>query len=153
MLAATTFSLIIPSHRLSNTLWVLRRLPSNGGKTMETARTVGQEAAISLGYSSQSAALIISLGIIIGAILLWLIRTGLPLSWCANRMRIANPLLLHRHEHFNKGAEGKISENFQRIWLFVLAITLHNFPEGLAIGVGFGDGNIANGKPIAIAIG
>ena len=107
MLAATTFSLIVPS----------------------------QEAAISLGYSSQSAALITSLGIILGAILLWLIHNNFP------------------HEHFHKGAEGRITENFQRIWLFVLAITLHNFPEGLAVGVGFADGNIASGLPLAIGIG
>ncbi len=59
----------------------------------------------------------------------------------------------HRHEHFNQGKEGIIFENFQRIWLFVLAITLHNFPEGLSVGVGFGDGNISSGLPLAIGIG
>ena len=104
MLAATTFSLIIP----------------------------GQESAIALGYSQTSAALIISLGIIVGASLLWLLHNNFP------------------HEHFHKGKEGRITENFQRIWLFVLAITLHNFPEGLAVGVGFGQGE---GLPLAIGIG
>jgi ZIP family zinc transporter len=28
----------------------------------------------------------------------------------------------------------------QRIWLFIIAITLHNFPEGAAVGVSFGGG-------------
>ncbi|NLY76259.1 MAG: ZIP family metal transporter [Firmicutes bacterium] len=44
-------------------------------------------------------------------------------------------------------------DNLRKIWLFTLAITIHNFPEGLAVGVGFGDGNIANGLSLAIAIG
>jgi ZIP family zinc transporter len=40
-------------------------------------------------------------------------------------------------------------------WLFVVAITLHNFPEGLAIGVGFGPGEegVRNGLTLASAIG
>ena len=41
------------------------------------------------------------------------------------------------HEHFHTGHEGPSSEHLQRIWLFVIAITLHNFPEGMAVGVGF----------------
>ena len=44
-------------------------------------------------------------------------------------------------------------DNLRKIWLFALAITIHNFPEGLAVGVGFGDGNIARGLSLAIAIG
>ncbi|MGI6113399.1 MAG: ZIP family metal transporter [Mahellales bacterium] len=41
----------------------------------------------------------------------------------------------------------------RKVWLFVIAITIHNFPEGMAVGVGFGSGDIANGLSIAIAIG
>jgi len=48
---------------------------------------------------------------------------------------------------------GKNSDNLRKVWLFALAITVHNFPEGLAVGVSFGDGNIANGLSVAIAIG
>ena len=48
--------------------------------------------------------------------------------------------------------EGQKS-NLRKVWLFIIAITLHNFPEGLAVGVGFGNGQIANGLTIAIAIG
>jgi ZIP family zinc transporter len=39
------------------------------------------------------------------------------------------------------------------IWLFIFAIAIHNFPEGLAVGVGFGGGNIGNGLALAIGIG
>jgi ZIP family zinc transporter len=41
------------------------------------------------------------------------------------------------HEHFIKGVEGRPSHALRRTWLFVFAITLHNLPEGLAIGVGY----------------
>lgn len=46
-----------------------------------------------------------------------------------------------------------ISPRMRKVWLFIIAITIHNFPEGLAVGVGFGDGDIANGISLAIGIG
>ena len=107
MLAATAFSLIIP----------------------------GKEAAGNLGYSQAESALIVSIGIVMGASLLWLMHNYFP------------------HEHFQKGKEGLGTENFERLWLFIIAITIHNFPEGLAVGVGFGDGSISHGLPLAFGIG
>jgi zinc transporter, ZIP family len=57
------------------------------------------------------------------------------------------------HEHFVKGREGGPSSiQFKRIWLFVLAITLHNFPEGLAVGSGVGSLNISLATPILVGI-
>jgi len=56
------------------------------------------------------------------------------------------------HEHFQKGPEGP-SSTLRRTWLFILAITLHNFPEGLAVGVGFGGGDVGAGTALAIGIG
>lgn len=46
-----------------------------------------------------------------------------------------------------------MSPRMRKVWLFIIAITIHNFPEGLAVGVGFGDGDIANGISLAIGIG
>ena len=57
------------------------------------------------------------------------------------------------HEHFQSGREGPEAAVLRRIWLFVFAITIHNFPEGLAVGVGFGGGGFASGLPLAIGIG
>ena len=37
--------------------------------------------------------------------------------------------------------------------LFVLAITIHNMPEGLAVGVGFGSGNVGEALALMLAIG
>ena len=57
------------------------------------------------------------------------------------------------HEHFISGREGGDNYKLGRIWLFVTAITLHNFPEGLAVGVGFAGGELENGLTLAIGIG
>jgi len=57
------------------------------------------------------------------------------------------------HEHFKTGREGPESASLRRVWLFIIAITIHNFPEGLAVGVGFGAGGLAGGLPLATGIG
>src|SRR5688500_7488450 len=78
---------------------------------------------------------VVGAGILLGAAALWALDTFAP------------------HEHFIKGRQGPHSDSVRRIWLFVIAITLHNIPEGLAVGVGFGGGNVASGMPLAIGIG
>lgn len=57
------------------------------------------------------------------------------------------------HEHFLSGHEGPASPSLRRVWLFIIAITIHNFPEGLAVGVGFGAHGPQGGMPLAIGIG
>lgn len=81
------------------------------------------------------AALVVGAGIGLGGLALWGLNETIP------------------HEHFVKGPEGADPGSTARIWLFVLAITLHNFPEGLAVGVAFGSGDIASAIPLAIGIG
>jgi len=54
------------------------------------------------------------------------------------------------HEHFLKGYEGPDRKKVSRIWLFVMAITIHNFPEGMAVGVG---AFTKDALAIAVAIG
>jgi len=57
------------------------------------------------------------------------------------------------HEHFVIGVQGPVTEELAKIWLFVFAITIHNIPEGLAVGVGFGGGNFAHAMTLATGIG
>ncbi|WP_431034769.1 ZIP family metal transporter [Pseudomonas yamanorum] len=56
------------------------------------------------------------------------------------------------HEHVESGRKGPQSDRFNRMWLFVLAITLHNLPEGMAIGVSFANGDLQVGMPLTTAI-
>lgn len=63
--------------------------------------------------------------------------------------------VLHRvmpHEHFDKGREGPATRRLAQVWLFVVAITLHNVPEGLAVGVGVGTGELSVGLPVTVGI-
>ncbi len=57
------------------------------------------------------------------------------------------------HEHFKTGREGPDAAALRRVWLFIIAITIHNFPEGLAVGVGFGAHGLQGGLPLAVGIG
>lgn len=56
------------------------------------------------------------------------------------------------HEHVHGGPCGPGCERLERVWLFVLAIALHNLPEGMAIGVSFSQGDLAVGLPLTTAI-
>ena len=56
------------------------------------------------------------------------------------------------HLHRVAGADIEDHENnkkLSKILLFVLAIAIHNFPEGIAAGVGFGSGNNADAFVVA----
>ena len=59
----------------------------------------------------------------------------------------------HNGISINPSLNTNYNPKLRKVWLFVLAITVHNFPEGLAVGVGFGDGDIINGLSLAIGIG
>jgi ZIP family zinc transporter len=95
----------------------------------------GIAAAHELTGSKPTAAFIVAAGLGIGGVFLAVLDHLLP------------------HEHFIKGREGLDSEKIRGIWLFIIAITLHNFPEGLAVGVGFGGGDLTNAITLAIGIG
>jgi len=56
------------------------------------------------------------------------------------------------HMHRVAGVKGP-STHLNKLWLFILAITIHNFPEGMAVGVSFGGGDYKAGTALAIGIG
>lgn len=71
---------------------------------------------------------------------------------------IAGTLFVHfadtklPHEHFLKGKEGPAHPKLRGITLLFLAMTIHNFPEGMAVGVSFNE-SIATGISVALGIG
>jgi ZIP family zinc transporter len=65
-------------------------------------------------------------------------------------MALGNELIPHRH--FVQGRQGPPT-GAERVWLFVAAITLHNFPEGMAVGVGFAGEDLPRATALAVGIG
>lgn len=57
------------------------------------------------------------------------------------------------HRHFVQGRQGRPDAAVNKVWLFVAAITIHNFPEGAAVGIGFAGGDITNAAALAVGIG
>jgi ZIP family zinc transporter len=83
-------------------------------------------------------------GFLLGGIFLW----------------IADRLLPHLHLGFKTSDAEGIKTSWHRSILLVLAITLHNFPEGLAVGVAFGalaadlpSASLAGAIALAVGIG
>ncbi len=73
-------------------------------------------------------------------------------------MRLTDRFLPHLHFGLDMDQSEGIKTSWQRSTLLVLAITLHNIPEGLAVGVAFGAAaaNLSSaslGGAIALAIG
>lgn len=77
------------------------------------------------------------LGVVAGALLL-------------NILDLVTP---HLHHITGKDQEEHVNNRqLNRVLLFVLAIALHKFPEGMAAGVGFNGENIDNAMSVAIGI-
>jgi ZIP family zinc transporter len=73
-------------------------------------------------------------------------------------MRLTDRVLPHLHTNLDMRHSEGIKTSWQRSTLLVLAITLHNIPEGLAVGVAFGAvaadlPSATMGGAIALAIG
>lgn len=121
-------------------------------------------------YSRQSldVGLGFSAGVMLVASFLSLILPGIELAKEIYSPNYAFPLLvagvvfgylfiimIHEllpHEHLHKARDMERGKKIGRMTLIVLAMSLHNFPEGLAVGVGFGAGDDAKGLTLAIAI-
>ncbi|MCW8828788.1 MAG: ZIP family metal transporter [Gammaproteobacteria bacterium] len=107
MLAASIFSLLLP----------------------------GLEHATRRFDSEVAAVVVVTAGVMLGAVLLWSLDRWVP------------------HEHLHMGREGPEGVRIKRIWLFVFAITLHNLPEGTAVGVAMMQQDLAAGMSLAVGIG
>ena len=88
-----------------------------------------------LKYGTPVALLITVAGIFVGALCLNLVDKIVP----------------HLHALAGVESEEHKNEGLSKILLFVMAIAIHNLPEGIAAGVGFGSGN--EGQALIIAGG
>lgn len=104
------------------------------GATVFSLTVPALDAVTETSGSPVRAALTVAAGILFGALAIWLIHARVP------------------HEHFVKGREGNPIINLGRNWLFIVAITLHNFPEGMSVGTAFGAGQ-STGVAVMIGIG
>ena len=64
-------------------------------------------------------------------------------------LNIIDKLVPHLHGMVGADAEENNTANLNKVLLFVLAIAIHNLPEGIAVGVGFGSGDISQALIIA----
>lgn len=89
----------------------------------------------SIEYGGDFGLLITIIGIFVGAV-------------CIN---LTDKVVPHLHKLAENATEEEHIHNqkLNKVLLFVLAIAIHNFPEGIAAGVGFGTGNVQNALFIA----
>tara|TARA_A100001015_G_C15039102_1_gene738342 strand:- start:816 stop:1598 length:783 start_codon:yes stop_codon:yes gene_type:complete len=68
--------------------------------------------------------------------------------WAVDAWFLKDPMeVIENHSEQEK-------QSFLRsMWLFITAITIHNFPEGMAVGVACGQEHLGSGLPLAIGIG
>lgn len=89
--------------------------------------------SVEYGGGGWTALLITVVGIFVGAVFLNLIDHIVP----------------HLHKLAGVDSEKHQNKNLNRVLLFVLAIAIHNLPEGIAAGVGFGLGDTSQALLIA----
>ena len=87
----------------------------------------------SLAYGGKYGILITVAGIFAGALCLNLIDKLVP----------------HLHKLVGADSETHNNANLSKVLLFVTAIAIHNLPEGIAAGVGFGSGDVSQALIIA----
>ena len=64
-------------------------------------------------------------------------------------LNIIDKLVPHLHNLLGADKESHSGRNVDKVLLFVLAIAIHNLPEGIAAGVGFGSGDTSRALIIA----
>lgn len=64
-------------------------------------------------------------------------------------LNLIDKLVPHLHRFVGTDAETHNNEGLSKVLLFVMAIAIHNLPEGIAAGVGFGSGDTSQALIIA----
>lgn len=135
-----------------------------GGMTIAALNAAGAAPVLLLRRVSRKfndVALGFAAGIMLAASFTSLILPGIELGGLlpvvmgvilgAAAVTVGDRLVPHMHRVIGK--EGRGTAKLKAAWLFIIAITLHNMPEGLAVGIGFGSGEIASAVTLMLAIG
>lgn len=64
-------------------------------------------------------------------------------------LNLIDKLVPHLHKLVGTDTEAHTNTSLNKVLLFVTAIAIHNLPEGIAAGVGFGSGNVSDALMIA----
>ena len=64
-------------------------------------------------------------------------------------LNLIDKIVPHLHKLMGADSEDHNNANLSKVLLFVTAIAIHNLPEGIAAGVGFGSGNTSQALMIA----
>ena len=64
-------------------------------------------------------------------------------------LNLVDKLVPHLHKMVGSDTEAHSNANLGKVLLFVMAIAIHNLPEGIAAGVGFGAGDVSEAMLIA----
>ena len=92
----------------------------------------------SLEYGSKASVFVTIIGVFCGALILNFLDKAIP--------------HLHRLSGIETESHTQRNEKLDKVLLFVMAIAIHNLPEGIAAGVGFGTENTAEALTIAAGI-
>jgi len=88
-------------------------------------------------HSKLISSILASFGFGMGAVIFWIADKFLPSDYILKKF----------------AAQHKSKISLKGIWLFTLAITVHNFPEGMSSAMGFLTGDIGRGIALASGIG
>ena len=67
-------------------------------------------------------------------------------------LNVIDKIVPHLHNMAGHDQEKHNNKDINKVLLFVTAIAIHNLPEGIASGVGFGSGNVSHAIMIALGI-
>lgn len=81
---------------------------------------------------------------------IWIVAVGIFIG--AVFLNFMDRLTPHLHHISGLDVESHNNGNINKVLLFVLAIAIHNLPEGLAAGVSFGGGSLDNAYSVALGI-
>lgn len=127
-----------------------------GGLVLYVVRRPSQHALDALlGFAGGVMLAAVSFSLLVPALdegALWEVLAGFAVGAVA--IAAVERALPHVHQRFTtRDLPAEQAHGDRRAWMVAGALTIHNIPEGMAVGVAFAAGGVDFGVPLAIAIG